>query len=169
MDSLKLSDPRRIGKYVLYGRLGTGGMGEVFFGRSPGGRAVAVKLIYPLFADDAEFRRRFRLEVEACSMVGGHYTAQVVDADPDADRPWMVTAYVEGPSLTQVLARYHALPLRSARILGAGLAEALIAIHATRIVHRDRRVSPGPSRHRRRGPRHPRGRCRPDRAVRPAE
>src|SRR6516165_1391629 len=121
MDSLKPGDPRRIGSYVLSGRLGAGGMGEVFFGRSPSGRAVAVKLIYPLFADDPEFRRRFRLEVEACRRVGGFHTAQVVDADPDSDRPWMVTAYVEGPSLTQVLARCQALPLHSTRVLGAHL------------------------------------------------
>jgi serine/threonine protein kinase len=141
MDSLKPGDPRRIGDYVLSGRLGAGGMGEVFFGRSPSGRAVAVKLIYPLFADDPEFRRRFRLEVEACRRVGGFHTAPVVDADPDAYRPWMVTAYVEGPSLTQVLARCRALPLDSTRMLGAGLAEALVAIHTAGIVHRDLKPS----------------------------
>ena len=82
MDALKPDDPRQIGDYVLSGRLGAGGMGEVFFGRSPGGRPVAVKLVYPLFANDAEFRRRFGLEVEAGRKVGGFHTAQVVDADP---------------------------------------------------------------------------------------
>ena len=96
MDSLRPGDPRQIGDYILHGRLGAGGMGEVFFGRSPGGRPVAVKLINSLFASDAEFRRRFRLEVEAGRRVGGFHTAQVVDADPDADRPWMVAAYVAG-------------------------------------------------------------------------
>jgi len=141
MDPLKPTDPRQIGDYVLAARLGAGGMGEVFFGRSPSGRAVAVKLIYPLFADDLEFRRRFRHEVEACRKVGGFHTAPVVDADPDAGRPWMVTAYVEGPSLTQVLARCQALPLDSTRVLGAGLAEALIAIHGAGIVHRDLKPS----------------------------
>jgi len=141
MYPLKPSDPQRIGIYVLSGRLGAGGMGEVFMGRSPGGRVVAVKLIYPLFANDAEFRRRFRLEVEAGRKVGGFHTAHVVDADPDADRPWMVTAYVEGPSLGQVLDRYHELPLRSTRVLGAGLAEALVTIHAAGIVHRDLKPS----------------------------
>ena len=141
MDALKLDDPRQIGDYLLSGRLGAGGMGEVFFGRSPGGRAVAVKLVYPLFANDAEFRRRFSLEVEAGRKVGGFHTAQVVDADPGADRPWMVTAYVAGPSLNQVLADYRTLPLRSVRVLGAGLAEALVAIHAAGIVHRDLKPS----------------------------
>jgi hypothetical protein len=127
----------QIGDYILYGRLGAGGMGEVFFGRSRSGRAVAVKLINPLFASDAEFRRRFRLEVEAGRLVGGFHTAQVVDADPDADRPWMVTAYVAGPSLKRVLAEHRALPPDSVRILGAGLAEALAAIHDAGLIHRD--------------------------------
>jgi serine/threonine protein kinase len=141
MDSLRPGDPRQIGDYLLSGRLGAGGMGEVFFGRSPGGRAVAVKVIHPVFANDAEFRRRFRQEVEAGRKVGGFHAAQVVGADPDADRPWMVTAYVAGPSLTQVLADHSALPPRSVRVLGAGLAEALQAIHAAGIVHRDLKPS----------------------------
>ena len=137
MDSLKPGDPRYIGNYVLLGRLGAGGMGEVFFGRSRAGRPVAVKVIHPVFANDAEFRRRFRLEVEACHKVGGSHAAQVIDADPGAHRPWMVTAYVAGPSLTQVLAAHPVLPLRTVQILGAGLAEALQAIHSAGIIHRD--------------------------------
>ena len=141
MDSLKPGDPRYIGNYVLLGRLGAGGMGEVFFGRSRAGRPVAVKVIHPVFANDAEFRRRFRLEVEACRKVGGFHAAQIVDADPGADRPWMVTAYVAGPSLTQVLADQPVLPLRTVRILGAGLAEALQAIHSAGIIHRDLKPS----------------------------
>jgi hypothetical protein len=141
MDPLKPGDPRHIGNYVLSGRLGAGGMGEVFFGWSRAGRAVAVKVINPLYANDAEFRRRFRLEVEAGHKVGGHYAAQVIDADPGADRPWMVTAYVVGPSLTQVLASHLVLPLRTVQILGAGLAEALQAIHSAGIIHRDLKPS----------------------------
>lgn len=116
-------------------------MGEVFFGRSRAGRPVAVKLIYPVFANDVEFRRRFRLEVEAGRKVGGFHAAQVVDADPDAERPWMVTAYVAGPSLEQVLREYQALPLGSVRVLGAGVAEALGAIHAAGLIHRDLKPS----------------------------
>ena len=116
-------------------------MGEVFFGRSRAGRPVAVKLIYPVFADDAEFRRRFRLEVEAGRKVGGFHAAQVVDADPDAERPWMVTAFVAGPSLQQILTEGQALPLDSVRVLGAGVAEALAAIHAAGIIHRDLKPS----------------------------
>ena len=116
-------------------------MGEVFFGRSRAGRPVAVKLIYPVFADDVEFRRRFRQEVEAGRKVGGYHAAQVVDADPDAERPWMVTAYVAGPSLEQVLSEHLALPLDSVMVLGAGVAEALEAIHAAGLIHRDLKPS----------------------------
>src|SRR6516162_9577867 len=141
MDSLRPGDPRRVGHYVLLGRLGSGGMGEVFFGRSRAGRPVAVKLIYPVFADDAEFRQRFRLEVEAGRKVGGFHAAQVVDADPDAERPWMVTAFIAGPSLHQVLSEGQTLPLDSVKVMGAGVAEALGAIHAAGLIHRDLKPS----------------------------
>src|SRR5215831_3048203 len=141
MDSLRPGDPRRVGHYVLIGRLGDGGMGEVFFGRSRAGRPVAVKVIYPNFANDAGFRQRFRLEVEAGRKVGGFHAAQVVDADPDAERPWMVTAYVAGPSLEQVLREQEALPVDNVRVLGAGVAEALGAIHAAGLIHRDLKPS----------------------------
>ncbi len=116
-------------------------MGEVFFGRSQAGRPVAVKLIYPAFANDVKFRRRFRLEVEAGRKVGGFHAAQVVDADPDAERPWMVTAFIAGPSLEQVLSEGQVLPLDSVGVLGAGVAEALGAIHAAGLIHRDLKPS----------------------------
>src|SRR6516165_8948762 len=141
MDSLRPGDPRRVGHYVLLGRLGSGGMGEVFFGRSQAGRPVAVKLIYPAYANDVKFRRRFRLEIEAGRKVGGFHAAQVVDADPDAERPWMVTAFIAGPSLDQVLSEGQALPLDSVRVLGAGVAEALGAIHSAGLIHRDLKPS----------------------------
>jgi Protein kinase domain len=116
-------------------------MGEVFLGRSQAGRPVAVKLIYPAFAHDVKFRQRFRLEIEAGRKVGGFHAAQVVDADPDAERPWMVTAFIAGPSLEQVLSEGQVLPLDSARVLGAGVAEALGAIHAAGLIHRDLKPS----------------------------
>jgi predicted Ser/Thr protein kinase len=137
MDPLKPGDPRRIGTYALSGRLGAGGMGEVFFGWSPEGRAVAVKVIHSVLARDEEFRRRFRQEVELGHRVGGRHAAQVIDADPGADRPWMVTDYVAGPSLMQVLAAHPELPPHTVRFLGTGLADALCAIHAAGIIHRD--------------------------------
>jgi Protein kinase domain len=137
VDFLKPGDPRTMGPYVLSRRLGAGGMGEVFFGWSPGGRPVAVKRVYPRFASNPEFRRHFSLEVAAARKVGGFHTAQVVDDDAGADWPWMVTAYVAGPPLNRVLAGCGALPSDSVRVLGAGLAEALVAIHSAGIIHGD--------------------------------
>ncbi|MBO2453098.1 serine/threonine protein kinase [Actinomadura barringtoniae] len=141
MDPLRAGDPAGIGDYVLLARLGAGGMGEVFLGRSPGGRLVAVKRVHESYAADPEFRRRFKREVEAARTVGGFHTAPVVDADPDAERPWMVTAYVAGPSLAEALAEHGALPAMTLRALGAGLAEALQAIHAQNLIHRDLKPS----------------------------
>ncbi|MFP3964307.1 serine/threonine-protein kinase [Actinomadura fulvescens] len=143
MEPLAPADPRTVGRYRLSARLGAGGMGQVFFGRSPGGRPVAVKLIHAAHAADERFRRRFRLEIEAARRVGGFHTTPVVDADPDppSGPPWMVTAYVAGPSLADVLAEHGSLPAGTLRVLGAGLAEALEAIHRAGVVHRDLKPS----------------------------
>jgi hypothetical protein len=116
-------------------------MGRVFVGRSPGGRLVAVKLIRPELAADAAFRARFGREVEAARKVGGMFTAPVVDADPQAAEPWLVTAYVPGPSLADVMARQGPLPVPSVLALAAGLAEGLEAVHTAGLVHRDLKPS----------------------------
>jgi len=108
---------------------------------SPGGRKVAVKLIHPIHAGTAPFCERFAREIEAAQRVGGFHTAPVVDADPDADPPWMVTAYVDGPSLQDAVGRDGPLPPGRVQSLGAGLAEGLGAIHARGLVHRD--LKPG--------------------------
>jgi hypothetical protein len=141
MDPLQPGDPDRVGQYRLLGRLGGGGMGQVYFGHSPGGRPVAVKVVRPEYGADPEFRRRFASEVEAARRVGGFYTAHVVDADPGADLPWLVTAYVPGPSLQAAVTAHGPLPVRAVAVLGAGLAEGLTAIHACGLVHRD--LKPG--------------------------
>ncbi|GLZ78109.1 hypothetical protein Afil01_29160 [Actinorhabdospora filicis] len=138
---LERQDPRQVGPYRLVGRLGRGGMGEVFLGRSRGGRPVAVKVVGAALAGDVRFRRRFEAEVEAARRVGGFYTAQVVDADLDAERPWLVTAYIPGPSLWEAVSVHGALPFETTRRLGACLAEGLAAIHACRLVHHD--LQPG--------------------------
>ncbi|MFF0590848.1 protein kinase [Streptomyces sp. NPDC003781] len=131
-----------IGAYRLLGRLGTGGMGHVYLARSDRGRTVAVKLVREELAAREEFRERFRLEVESARRVGGHWTAPVLDADTEAAVPWVATGYVAGPSLQQVVGHDHgALPERSVRTLGAGLAHALQDIHAAGIVHRDLKPS----------------------------
>src|SRR5579863_6208784 len=137
MDSLQPGDPASVGGYRLLGRLGAGGMGQVFVGESPGGRMVAVKLIHPAHTGIPHFRERFAREVEAARRVGGFHTALVVDADPHADPPWMVTAYVQGPSLQDAVGRHGPMLPGRLRALGAGLAEGLAAIHASGLVHRD--------------------------------
>ncbi|MFD8546767.1 serine/threonine-protein kinase [Streptomyces sp. NPDC059649] len=137
MEPLSGDDPRVLGGYRLLGRLGAGGMGRVYLGRSAGGRTVAVKVVHAHFAVDDQFRARFRREIESARRVGGAWTAPVLDADPDAAVPWVATGYVAGPSLTQAVTEYGPLAERSVRVLGAGLAEALAAVHALGLVHRD--------------------------------
>lgn len=137
MQPLGVDEPTVVGPYRLLGRLGSGGMGRVYLGRSAGGRTVAVKIVHPHFALDEEFRARFRREVDAARRVGGAWTAPVLDADPEAPVPWVATGYAAGPSLTGAVADGGPLPVHSARVLGAGLAEALAAVHALGLVHRD--------------------------------
>jgi eukaryotic-like serine/threonine-protein kinase len=138
---LEPEDPRKVGPYLLLGRLGSGGMGWVYLGRSRGGRHVAVKVIRAELAGQADFRTRFAREVAAARTVSGVFTAPVVDADLDAPMPWLATAYVPGPSLSDAVARHGPLPVRSVIALAAGLAEGLEAIHAAGIVHRDLKPS----------------------------
>ncbi|MFF5445873.1 serine/threonine-protein kinase [Streptomyces sp. NPDC012888] len=134
---LEAADPRAVGAYRLLGRLGAGGMGRVYLGRSAGGRTVAVKVVHPHFASDDEFRARFRREVDAARRVGGEWTAPVLDADPDAAVPWVATGYVAGPSLDRAVAAHGPLPERTVRAVGLGLARALVAVHGLGLVHRD--------------------------------
>ncbi|ADI03206.1 secreted protein [Streptomyces bingchenggensis BCW-1] len=134
-------DPRRIGRYHLTARLGQGGMGTVYLGRSPGQRLVAVKAIRPEFAADPTFRERFAREIDAARRVGGFHTAPVVDADSRGDLPWLATEYIPGPSLHDVLRQQGALPTRTLLTLAVGIAEALEGIHACGIIHRDLKPS----------------------------
>jgi hypothetical protein len=137
MEPLQAGDPRQVGVYRLVSRLGGGGMGQVFLGVSRGGRPVAVKVIRPEFTADLEFRRRFAREVDAARRVGGFHTAPVVDADPYDDPPWMVTAYIAGPSLQAVVTGGGPLATADVSRLGAALTEGLAAIHGSGLVHRD--------------------------------
>ncbi|WP_443074792.1 protein kinase domain-containing protein [Streptomyces sp. NBC_01431] len=130
-------DPKTVGGYGLRARLGAGGMGRVYLAFTPGGRALAVKVVRPDYAEDDEFRRRFRKEIDAAQRVQGLYTAPVVDADSEASLPWLATAYVPGPSLHQAVMEHGPLPMLTAFRLLAGVAEGLAAIHACELIHRD--------------------------------
>jgi eukaryotic-like serine/threonine-protein kinase len=141
MDDLHPEDPRRIGPYWLEGRLGSGGMGNVYLGRSPGGRHVAIKVIRAELAQDAEFRARFAREVTAMRKVGGIFTVAVVDADLHGPTPWLATSYVAGPSLADEVEAHGPLSPGVVLMLAAGLAEGLVAIHAAGLVHRDLKPS----------------------------
>ena len=130
-------DPREVAGYQLRARLGAGGMGRVYLAFTPGGRPVALKMIRSEFGDDEEFRDRFGQEVAAAQRVHGMFTAQVLDADPDAPQPWLATSYVPGLSLRDAVSQHGPLPRGTVLLLIAGTAEALQAIHAADIVHRD--------------------------------
>ncbi|MGB6572772.1 MAG: protein kinase [Trebonia sp.] len=138
---LQPGDPQVIGPYRMVGRLGQGGMGQVFLGVSPGGRPVAVKAIRPDLASDPQFRIRFAREVAAARTVSGVFTAMVVGADVDGPIAWLATAYVPGPSLAEAVNEHGPLPEASLLALAAGLAEALAAIHAAGVTHRDLKPS----------------------------
>ncbi|MFE5957094.1 serine/threonine-protein kinase [Streptomyces rubiginosohelvolus] len=152
MDKLGPDDPHRIGAYRLLGRLGEGGMGQVFLARSDRGRTVALKLVRRELAERPEFRARFRQEVHAAHRVGGAWTAPVLDSDTEAPVPWVATGYVAGPSLQRIVSgrpgapvtasgAYGPLPARSVRFLGSGLAHALQHIHGAGLIHRDLKPS----------------------------
>ncbi|MEU0840062.1 protein kinase [Streptomyces sp. NPDC005962] len=134
---LSTDDPASIGGYALLDRLGSGGMGIVYLARSASGRQVAVKLVHAQYAQDEEFRARFRQEITAARKVSGAFTAPVVDADPEAERPWMATQYVPGRTLADAVRQDGPFGGRELRTLGLGLVEALRDIHRAGVVHRD--------------------------------
>ncbi|WP_369224321.1 PQQ-binding-like beta-propeller repeat protein [Streptomyces sp. R39] len=133
--------PEYAGHYRLESCLGSGGMGVVHLARSTSGLKLAVKVVHAEYAKDREFRGRFRQEVAAARKVSGAFTAPVVDADPEAERPWMATLFIPGPTLSEHVKRNGPMPPAQLRRLMAGLAEALRDIHRVGVVHRDLKPS----------------------------
>ncbi|CAM5534789.1 serine/threonine protein kinase [Streptomyces avidinii] len=132
--------PEYAGQYRLESVLGSGGMGVVHLATSGSGLKLAVKIVHAEHAVDPEFRARFRQEVTAARRVSGAFTAPVVDADPDAERPWMATLFIDSPTLAERV-RERVLEPRELARLAAGLAEALRDIHRAGVVHRDLKPS----------------------------
>ncbi|WP_329521918.1 WD40 repeat domain-containing serine/threonine protein kinase [Spirillospora sp. NBC_01491] len=141
MRQLTGSDPVRVGRYRMLAELGRGGMGRVLLGSAPDGRLVAVKLVHARLVDVPGFRDRFRAEVTATRTVSGAYTAPVIDADADAQTPWLASVCVPGPSLSEAVRAAGPLPEQSVLRLAAGLAAALLEIHRAGLVHRDLKPS----------------------------
>ena len=133
--------PRTLGPYRLQDRLGEGGMGVVHLARDPEGRAVAVKVLHPLGSEGVNARRRLAREVETMRRVRSPYVAEVLDADVTGDFPYIVTRFVTGPTLDEMVRTRGPLSGPGLRRLGHGMAEALTAIHAAGVVHRD--LKPG--------------------------
>lgn len=139
---LREGTPRQIGPYEVLARLGAGGMGEVFLGRGAAdGVFVAVKTVRRDVAGDPAFRDRFRREIRVAALVASPHAAAPVGGDADAEVPWLATAYVPGPSLSQAVRRGGALPVATVRAVGAGVARALADLHAAGVLHRD--LKPG--------------------------
>ncbi|MET7617392.1 serine/threonine-protein kinase [Streptomyces sp. NPDC005408] len=130
-------DPSRIGPYRIIGRLGSGGMGTVHAGLAPDGLRVAVKVIHRAQSEDPEFRARFRREVQLSARVQGPCLVPLLAADPEADAPWLATAYAPGPTLSLHLAAHGPLAGGTLYAFATGTAQALAAIHEAGVVHRD--------------------------------
>ncbi|MGP3957026.1 serine/threonine-protein kinase [Nonomuraea sp. 3N208] len=137
MSELRTDDPRQLGSYRLSRRLGQGGQGVVYLGHSPQGAQVAIKLLHASLSGDPDVRRRFLGELEAVRRVAAFCTAQLLDADLEGDRPYLVSEYVEGPSLQQHVLAKGPRQGGSLERLAIGTATALGAIHRAGVVHRD--------------------------------
>ncbi|MER7827119.1 serine/threonine-protein kinase [Streptomyces sp. NPDC096097] len=137
MEALRDTDPAYIGAQALLARLGAGGMGQVYLGRSPGGRLVAIKVIKEEITGHPEALARFRREAETVRAVRSAYTANLIDASLAAPPYWLATEYVAGPTLSHAVREYGALPAAACRRLFAALAEGLASVHAYGVTHRD--------------------------------
>jgi predicted Ser/Thr protein kinase len=132
---LRDTDPREVGGYRLLGRLGEGGQGVVFLALSSAGTQAAVKLLAP--TTDPQVRSRFLKEVAAAQQVAGFCTAQVLDAGIFERRPFIVSEYVSGPSLVEVVQQHGARSGAVLERIAVATLTALGAVHAVGMVHRD--------------------------------
>ncbi|GAA1087862.1 serine/threonine protein kinase [Nocardiopsis metallicus] len=131
------SSPRRVGPYRLTRSLGKGGFGEVFLGEAEDGTRAAVKILHASWARDTDMRRRFAAEVEQARRVSGFCIAEILDAEPEADEPWIATEYIDGPTLQRAVAEDGPRTGTELQRLAVSTATALAAIHAAEVVHRD--------------------------------
>jgi len=134
-------DPHIIDQYVILRRIGEGAMGMVYLAQDDDGRNVALKVVRPELANDELFLQRFSEEARHAGGVDPAYTARVITAVTEAETPYLVTEFIEGPTLSEYIERHGPLPERDARLLAIGIAEALIAIHDARVIHRDLKPS----------------------------
>ena len=132
-----MTAPRdRFGRYTTVGKLGAGGMGEVWFGVSPTAEPVALKVIRPHLVERPGVRERFAAEVESLKMVYGSRVARLEDADPLGDPAWLAVEYVPGLTLKAYVEEHGPLPVDLAAMAGAMLAEGLAIVHRV-LLHRD--------------------------------
>jgi serine/threonine protein kinase len=136
VEALRDDDPAEIGGYTLRGRIGAGGMGQVYLGESAAGSQVAVKVIKSSVLDE-DTRARFVLEVDSLKTVYGPFVAAFVAADAHADQPWLAVEYVAGPDLRTFITEQGPLLLAETASLGALLAEGLRTVHEAGLLHRD--------------------------------
>ncbi|MEU6428835.1 serine/threonine-protein kinase, partial [Microbispora sp. NPDC046973] len=135
--ALRTDDPRQVGLYRLVGLLGEGGQGTVYQGLTPSGEPVAVKLLHARFAGDDRARARFAAELDHARRVAAFCTARVLDADVAGDRPYIVSEFVAGPSLGEVIASGGPVTGGALERLAIATVTALAAIHEAGVVHRD--------------------------------
>ncbi|MFD1940254.1 protein kinase [Nonomuraea mangrovi] len=137
LQPLLAHEATRVGDYELLGRLGEGGQGVVYLARSSSGERVAVKMLHARFSGDPAARDRFLREVAAARRVAEFSTARVLDASTDGDRPFIVSEYVEGVSLDELVRESGPRAAGALERLAVGTMAALAAIHRAGVVHRD--------------------------------
>ncbi|WP_203979557.1 serine/threonine-protein kinase [Planotetraspora silvatica] len=137
MQQLRSGDPQQIGPYRIVGLLGEGGQGVVYRGEAPNGEPVAIKMLHARFSGDAKARSRFAAELAHAERVAAFCTARMLDADADGDRQYIVSEFVDGPALSEVIAAGKAPQGPALERLAIATVTALAAIHEAGIVHRD--------------------------------